>query len=162
MGTAQSVLLLLTTVLVLLYTIWKDSLPSYRLEGRAACLLAGAALGVVSAFLGIGGGPLNMALLFFLFSMDAKTAAKNSIFIIMFSQLASLSSALVQGNVPVFSWPQLALMAAGGVGGALLGAGLAKRLDSRGVEKLLLGLMAVIIAINACNVWAYGSAALAG
>ncbi len=160
LGTVQSLVLLITTVLVFFYTLKKDKLPSYHLKGTGACLFAGGMLGVVSAFLGIGGGPLNMALLFFCFSMEAKEAAKNSIFIIMLSQIASLFSALAQGNVPVFSWPQLVLMALGGVGGALLGAELAKRMDNKAVEKLLLALMLVIILINVYNVGAYGVEAL--
>lgn len=160
LGAVQSVVLLATTVLVFFYTLKKDKLPSYRLTGAGVCLFAGGMLGVVSAFLGIGGGPLNMALLFFFFSMEAKEAAKNSLFIIMLSQAASLLSALIQGNMPGFAWPQLALMALGGVGGALLGAGLAKRMDNKAVEKLLLALMLVIILLNACNTAAYGMAAL--
>lgn len=158
LGLCQSALLLATTALVWVYTLKKDKLPSYRLESLAVCALAGLILGVVSAFLGIGGGPLNMALLFFFFSMEAKEAAKNSIFIILFSQTASLVSALVQGNVPEFVWYQLALMAAGGVGGALAGAAAGRRMDNRAVERLLMGLMVVIIGINVYNTVSYGVA----
>lgn len=158
LGLAQSSLLLVTTVLVWLYTLKKDKLPSYRLENLPVCALVGLALGVVSAFLGIGGGPLNVALLFFFFSMDAKTAAKNSIFIILFSQAASLLSALAQQTVPEFVWYHLALMAAGGVGGALLGASISKKIDNKAVERLLLALMLVIIGINIYNVVVYGMA----
>lgn len=161
LGTVQAALLLATTALVWAYTLKKDRLPSYRLDKLWACALVGLALGVVSAFLGIGGGPLNVALLFFFFSMDAKEAAKNSIFIIMLSQTASIASALACHNVPQFAWYHLALMAAGGVGGALLGAVISRRLDNRAVERLLLGLMLVIIGINICNVVVYGMAALA-
>lgn len=148
LGLCQSSLLLFTTVLVWIYTLKKDKLPSYQLEGWGACGLAGLALGVVSAFLGIGGGPLNVAMLFFFFSMEAKEAAKNSIFIILFSQTASLISALCQQNVPEFPWYQLALMAAGGIGGALLGAAIGKRMDNRAVERLLNVLILAIIAIT--------------
>ena len=155
LGLAQSFLLLLTTVGVFVYTLKKDRLPSYRLENLPVCLLVGLALGVVSAFLGIGGGPLNVALLFFFFSMDAKEAAKNSIFIILFSQTASLLSALVQANVPEFAWYNLLLMMAGGIGGALLGGAWSKRMDNRAVEKLLMALMLVIIGINVYNVVQY-------
>ncbi len=159
LGAVQSFVLLVVTVLVFLYTIKKDRLPSYHLTGAGVCLLAGWGLGVVSAFLGIGGGPLNMALLFFCFSMEAKEAARNSIFIILLSQAASLLSTLAQGHVPEFAPLQLALMAAGGVGGALLGAELEKRMDNRAVEKLLMALMLVIILINLYNTAAYGAAA---
>lgn len=161
LGLCQSVLLLVTTVLVWIYTLKKDKLPSYRLEGLPVCALVGVVLGVVSAFLGIGGGPMNVALLFFFFSMDAKEAAENSIFIIMFSQAASLLSALAKQNVPEFVWYHLVLMAAGGVGGALLGAAISKKLDNKAVERLLLILMLVIIGINIYNVAVYGMAVAA-
>lgn len=161
LGLCQSVLLLVTTVLVWVYTLKKDKLPSYRLESLPVCALVGVILGVVSAFLGIGGGPLNVALLFFFFSMDAKEAAKNSIFIIMFSQTASLLSALARQNVPEFVWYHLVLMAAGGVGGALLGAAISKKMDNKAVERLLLVLMLVIIGINIYNVAVYGMAVAA-
>lgn len=161
LGLCQSVLLLVTTVLVWVYTLKKDKLPSYRLESLPVCTLVGVVLGVVSAFLGIGGGPLNVALLFFFFSMDAKEAAKNSIFIIMFSQAASLLSALARQNVPEFVWYHMVLMAAGGIGGALLGAAISKKLDNKAVERLLLVLMLVIIGINVYNVAVYGMAVAA-
>lgn len=160
LGLCQSLLLLATTVLVWVYTLKRDKLPSYRLDNLPVCALVGLALGVVSAFLGIGGGPLNVALLFFFFSMDAKTAAKNSIFIILFSQAASLISALCRQNVPAFEWTHLLLMAAGGVGGALLGAAVSKRMNNQAVERLLLALMMVIIGINAYNTAVFAAAVI--
>lgn len=161
LGLVQSSLLLGITVLVWVYTRKRDRLPSYQLENLPVCALVGLALGVVSAFLGIGGGPLNVAFLFFFFSMEAKEAAKNSIFIILFSQAASLLSALCQRNVPEFAWSQLLMMAAGGVGGALLGAATSKKLDDKGVERLLLALMLGIMGINLYNVAVYGVGAIA-
>lgn len=161
LGLAQSSLLLVITVLVWLYALKKDKLPAYHLANLLVCALVGLALGVVSAFLGIGGGPLNVALLFLFFSMEAKEAAKNSIFIILFSQAASLLSAIAQQNVPQFAWQHLLLMAVGGAGGALLGAALSKKMDNRAVERLLLGLMLVIIGINVYNVVTYGLAMMA-
>lgn len=156
LGLIQAILLLLATVFVLIYTLKKNHFPSYRLHNVVACLAVGLILGVVSAFLGIGGGPLNVAFLFFFFSMEVKEAAKNSIFIILFSQAASLISALSTKSVPEFLWYQLLLMVAGGIGGALLGNRLAKRMNNKAVERLLMGLMIVIIAINVYNVISYG------
>ncbi|WP_066541316.1 sulfite exporter TauE/SafE family protein [Acutalibacter muris] len=153
LGLCQSALLLALTVLVWIYTVKRDCLPSYRLENLQVCGLAGLGLGMVSSFLGIGGGPMNVALLFLLFSMDAKTAAKNSIFIILFSQAASLASALCQQNVPYFAWHQLTLMVAGGVGGALLGAAMSRRMDNRAVERLLMALMLIILIVNGYNIF---------
>ena len=83
----------------------------------------------MSSFLGIGGGPINLVVLYFFFSMDTKTAAANSLYIIFFSQLCSLLATLVTSSVPDFRWTVLALMAVGGLGGGVLGRRLNQRMS---------------------------------
>ncbi len=148
----QAVLLTVLTIAVFFYVCRKDTLPSLRVENIPVTILIGLCLGFVSAFLGIGGGTNNVAVLFFFFSMDAKEAAKNSIYIIMFSQTSSLISSILMDAVPAFSWSNLLLMIAGGVSGAILGAAISKRLDSDMVERLLRGLLILIIGINIYNI----------
>lgn len=152
LGAIQSVCLLILMILVFLYVLNKDKMPSYHLENIVSIVTIGAALGLISSFLGIGGGPYNLAVLFFFFSMDAKTAAKNSIYIILFSQIASIVTAVAGHSVPEFTWLSLALMIAGGVGGALLGAAVSRRISIGGVEKLLRVLMVAILCIDLYNV----------
>ena len=71
----------------------------------------------MSSFLGIGGGPINLVVLFYFFSMETKTAAQNSLYIILFSQITSLLTTLITHSVPEFTLPALVLMIAGGIGG---------------------------------------------
>ena len=52
--------------------------------------------------------------------MDTKTAAVNSLYIILFSQAASLLATLVTASVPEFRIPALILMVAGGIGGGIV------------------------------------------
>ena len=152
LGCIQSVLLLLIMIVILFYVCKKDRFPSFHIKVLFPTFLIGLFLGMISAFLGIGGGPLNVAVLFLFFSMDAKTAAKNSIYIIIFSQLTSIATALVTHSVPEFTWPVLLCMIAGGVGGALLGAAITKRIDNKGVEKLLKLLILFVIVISVYNI----------
>ena len=152
----QAVCLGIITVGTLAYTIFKYRIRTHKMTGKAVCLVIGLLLGIMSSFLGIGGGPINLVVLYYLFSMDTKTAAANSLYIILFSQLASLITTLVTGSVPEFAWPALILMVAGGIGGGIVGRALNKRLDTSAVDKLFIALMAVIIAIcvfNACRVF---------
>lgn len=100
----------------------------------------------MSSFLGIGGGPINLVVLYYFFSMDTKTAAQNSLYIILFSQLASLAATLATGSVPEFAPPALVLMIAGGVLGGMAG---------RAVEKLFILLMLVIVGISCYNTYFY-------
>ena len=108
---------------------------------------------MVGSFWGIGGGPINLVVLYFFFSMETKTAAANSLYIILFSQLASLFTTLFTHTVPDFRWPVLLVMVGGGVGGGIVGRILNKRMDDRLVERLFMGLMGAIIVICVYNVW---------
>ena len=69
-------------------------------DNAAVCVVIGFILGVMSSFLGIGGGPINLVVLYFFFSMTTKTAAQNSLYIILFSQATSFLSTVVTGSVP--------------------------------------------------------------
>ncbi len=152
LGAVQSVILLVINILVFRYILCKNRINTKQYKKISISLTAGILLGAISAFLGIGGGPYNIAVLSFLFSMDTKTAAKNSIYIIMFSQVSSVLMAILSHTVPTFHWTMAAVMAAGGVGGAFAGAGLSKRMDNAKVDVLLRGMLIVIIGINIYNV----------
>lgn len=119
--------------------------------GTVPCLGIGAALGLMSSFLGIGGGPINLVVLAYFFSMTTKIAAANSLYIILFSQITSLLSTLITRSVPEFEWAVLVLMMFGGVCGGIVGRMANKKLDNQAVDKLFIGIMVVIIAISLYN-----------
>ena len=121
-------------------------------------MVLGFGMGTLSSFLGIGGGPINLAVLYFFFSMDAKTAALNSIYVILFSQSASVLSTVVQGKVPQFSVPVLIVMIAGGILGGFAGRTISKKLDNRKVDILFRWMLILITAISCYNLWRYASA----
>lgn len=151
LGGIQALVLTFITIGVLFYVCRKNRLRSFHVQKLYLCVLIGFILGMLSAFLGIGGGPINLAVLFLFFSMDAKEAAKNSIYIIVFSQLASLCTTLISRSVPVFRWPDLFCMICGGICGAMIGAAIGRKLNAAGVEKALKLLIIVIILINIYN-----------
>ena len=113
--------------------------------------MIGLLLGIMSSFLGIGGGPINLVVLGYFFSMDTKTAAANSLYIILFSQTASLLATLLTASVPEFRIPALILMVAGGIGGGIVGRKLNKKMDNKAVDKLFIGLMVLIVGICVYN-----------
>ncbi len=150
-GAVQAACLGLLTVGTLIYTVYKNRIKTKQITSLTVCLLIGLALGVLSSFLGIGGGPFNLVVLFYFFSMDTKTAAQNSLYIILFSQVTSLVTTLLTRSVPDFAWSALLLMIAGGIGGGMAGRKLNKKLDNAAVDKLFMVLMAVIILICVYN-----------
>lgn len=154
-GAVQAACLLIVTIGTLIYTIYKDKIKTYQVENSMVCILIGVFLGVLSSFLGIGGGPINLVVLFFFFSMTTKVAAENSLYIIFFSQLASLLSSIVTGSVPDFAAGVLFLMVVGGIAGGICGRSINKKIESCTVDKLFIGLMVVMIIVNIYNIFKF-------
>ena len=139
------------TLGTLLYTLNKQRIPTRNLHGRMVCILIGFFLGASSSFLGIGGGPINLVVLFYFFSMDTKTAAQNSLYIILISQISSLLLTVLSGSVPPFSLPTLLGMAVCGVLGGIAGRCVNRRIPSATVDRLFIGMMGLILAICVYN-----------
>lgn len=150
-GGVQAVALGIITLGTLLYTINKSRIQTRNTSNKLACLVIGLLLGIMSSFLGIGGGPINLVVLGYFFGMDSKTAAANSLYIILFSQSASLLATVLTASVPEFQIGVLLLMVAGGIGGGIVGRTLNKKMDNKAVDKLFIGLMVLIVCICIYN-----------
>lgn len=148
---AQQVLMILLTLGVLVYTLNRSRIRTLDVKNGGACVIIGLALGVLSSFLGIGGGPINLAVLYYFFSMDSKTAVLNSLYVILFSQGASVLVTVIGQNVPVFEWPVLIAMVVGGVVGGTMGRSFSRRMDNKAVDKLFFWLLLVITGISVYN-----------
>ena len=146
-GRAQSACLAALTAGTLVYLLFGKPICAHKVRHPALCALLGAALGLVSGFLGIGGGPVNLTVLFYFFGMDNKTAAQSSLAVILFSQAAALGVTLATRSVPAFRPEVLALMVAGGFLGGGAGRLILKKLSRTAMDRLLLFLMAAIICV---------------
>ena len=152
-GMVQALVLALITLTTLLYNEFlKKRSPSCRVYKAPACVAIGALLGVLSAFLGIGGGPINLAVLNFAFSFDAKKAAANSLYIIMCSQASSFLPSCIQQTVPDFPRVYLLFMVSAGIMGGLIGAGVNRKISAAATDHLFSGLLCVIIMICLYNI----------
>ena len=156
-GGVQASCLCVITVGTLLYTVFKKRITPRQANGVPSYIFIGLLLGLMSSFLGIGGGPINIVVLHFFFAMDSKTAAANSLYIIMFSQFASLVSTLVLRKTPSFSLLSLCLMVGGGILGSMCGRALNKKMNNTAVDKLFIGMMSVIIFVCVYNAIRYFS-----
>ena len=156
-GMVQSICLIIITVGTFIYTIYKNKVKTHHIQSIAVCCIIGLVLGIMSSFLGIGGGPINLVVLFYFFSMDTKTAAQNSIYIILFSQITSLITTLVTFSVPEFDFSILILMVLGGICGGIVGKYFYKKMNNNAVDKLFLLLMGIIIFISFFNTVKYSA-----
>ena len=150
-GGVQACLLFAATFATLLYTLKKDTIPSKLITDPARCIVIGLVLGMLGAFLGIGGGPFNMAVLYYFFSMPTKTAAQNSLYIILFSQIFAVLQTVLSGRVPAFSAFVLVGMVLFGVLGSEVGGRIGQRIDDRTTTRLFACAIVLIMGINVYN-----------
>lgn len=154
-GAVQAIVLAIITIGTLIYTIFKKKVKTLKLTSKVVCLLIGLTLGVMSSFLGIGGGPINLVVLYYSFSMETKVAAQNSIYIICLSQISSLIITIVTGTVPSVSPVLLIGMILCGLLGSAVGRKINAKISSEVVDKLFMGLMCVIIGICFYNMYQF-------
>lgn len=70
-GAVQAAALFIITFATVIYTANKAKIRTHRIENSVLCCIIGFSLGVMSPFLGIGGGPINLVVLYFFFSMKS-------------------------------------------------------------------------------------------
>ena len=150
-GAVQAVALFFITAGTLVYTVKKEQIRTHEVENRLVCAVVGLVLGIMSSFLGIGGGPINLVVLFHFFSMPTKIAAQNSLYIILLSQLSSLLVTLGTNSVPPFSWLVLSGMVSLGILGGIAGRRINQKIQPDVVHCLFMGLLLVIMVICMYN-----------
>lgn len=150
-GMTQAIVLILITLGTLVYTIYKHKITTKSFHNIPLCLFIGLTLGIMSSFLGIGGGPINLVVLGYFFSMATKEAALSSLYIILFSQITSFAQTVLTNTVPQFEIIYLILMIIGGVLGGTIGSKINKKINDQAVDKLFMLLMVIIIGINIYN-----------
>lgn len=158
-GMVQAVVLIVITLGTLIYTVEKSKIRTKELTRLWIGFLIGIVLGVLSSFLGIGGGPINLVVLAYFFSMSTKEAALCSLYIIMFSQITSLIQTLATGNVPPVNVMYFVFMVIGGILGGTLGSRINKKIEESRVNQLFIVLMIIIVGINIYNAVKFGLAA---
>ena len=115
-------------------------------------LIIGFVLGALGSFLGIGGGPFNVVILFIFFSMKTKQAAENSIYIILISQISGLIIQCFTGAIPEFSFLILTGMMVCGVLGSEIGSIVNRRISEQIATSLFEGIMLVVMLLCVYNV----------
>lgn len=156
-GLVQAVLLAIVTIGTFVYMTMNNAgkIRTKKLTSPVVSMVIGFALGIVSSFLGIGGGPMNLAVLAFFFSMDPKEAATNSLCVILISQTASLIQTFATNSVPQIELLPLVLMCCGGIAGGLLGQQINKKLSNKQVSFLFNILMVIVIGVCFYNIFRF-------
>ncbi|MCL2558792.1 MAG: sulfite exporter TauE/SafE family protein [Treponema sp.] len=151
----QSVQIVATIIVLVLSLVFtaKNNLR-YDLKNKAAILGLGVLLGIIGAFLGIGGGPLNVPIFMIFFGLGIKQATSYSIVIILFSHLSRLVTlGISSGGYEGFDLSILPFVVVSAGLGGFIGAKLNKIFSEKTVKRLFQGTLCFIILLNIVSVF---------
>lgn len=87
--------------------------------------------------------------------MPTKTAAQNSLYIVLFSQVSSVLQTILSRTVPQFDLVLFIGMVVCGILGGVIGRKIYKKIDDSAINRLFIILMAVIMLINVYDIYHY-------
>ncbi len=148
----QNGVLALVLSLILIYTLRKNQIKTLRLKASCAILMIGFLLGNISVFLGIGGGPLNLAVLSFFFSFTSKESVVLSITIIFFSQLSKLGGTFLKNQFLIYDMSPVPFILVTAVLGGVLGSALNKKLNNRQIDLMYVAALIFLIGLSLFNI----------
>lgn len=145
----QIVFTIILLIFVLIYT--NINMKTYQFKNIIVIFATGLFLGWSSTLLGIGGGPINVALIGLLFSLSLKTAVVYSILTILFSQMAKLTTIIIVGSYIHFDLLFLIPIIPAAILGGYVGAILNKKLSTKTVMIIYQVVCIGVILLNLFN-----------
>lgn len=142
----QNSILLFLIVWIFFYMLFRNKIKPLHLKNIVFYITVGMILGILSSFLGIGGGPLNVAIFMLLFGMEIKEATFASIITIMFAQIAKVAMILIGGGFGSYDLSMLPYMVVAGVVGGLLGSLVGRKISGK-VTVIAFNIMQITVMI---------------
>ena len=139
-------------ILLIGLALFKNKFKSFDIQNAAALVLSGLLMGTLSSFLGIGGGPINLLVIYVVLGLDAKQAAVYSVFVILCSQLSMAGVTAAAGGYAGLDLRPLLVMIPAAVAGGLIGPVFHKKWELRRFERYYSWLLWALIALNAYNI----------
>ena len=152
-GCVQYAALGIFTLGILFYVRFRGRIQTRHVRSRTVCGLIGIFLGLISAFLGIGGGPMNIVVFHYFFSMDTKTSAVNSLLVVLISQSGSFLYSLISRTIPAFQVFTLVVMVCAGVMGGFTASRLQWKMHAKQIDRLFCAVLLLILFLCAYNVF---------
>lgn len=141
--------------LLLMFLIFSSRFPKFHVTNIILTFLIGLLLGTISSFLGIGGGPLNVALMTIFLGMAIKEAAVNSIFTILLAQASQLISILITKGFSSYNLTMLWFMIPASVLGGIIGLKLNKKLSGKTISRVFNTVLILLGILNFYNAFRF-------
>ena len=139
-------------ILLIVLALCKNKFKSFDMRNAAALVLSGLFMGTLSAFLGIGGGPINLLVIYVVLGLDAKQAAVYSVFVILCSQLSMAGMTAAGGGYAGLDLRPLWVMLPAAIAGGLIGPVFHMKWELTRFERYYNWLLWALIALNAYNI----------
>lgn len=138
---------LLSFVLITVRKKWQ----LFEVKNPFIMALIGCILGAMSAFLGIGGGPINVAVYMLFFSVDIKVASIFSLASILFSQGPNLLFTYMENGFKVYDLSYLIYMIPTAIIGASVGTFFNRKMPALSIERVFSLTVSALILLNTYN-----------
>ncbi len=136
---------------LLMFCIFGSFIKPKQVQNIFAYVIVGILLGGLATFIGIGGGPINIALLTLVFGFDIKKAVTSSLFIIMFSQTMNVVTVWVNTSFVGYDLEPLIYMIPAAIIGGFLGSVLCKRMSEKFVKTVYTVVVVGLVGLNVFN-----------
>lgn len=126
---------------------------SFHIKNNFAIIFVGIELGFTASFLGIGGGPINVAVLTLFFSLNVKESAVYSVAIIFFSQLSKLITIFISSGIQPYAhqWKTLIFILPAAILGGIIGSKFNRKFDDKIIRKVFILVIMLLIILNLYN-----------
>lgn len=149
----QTSILIILLVIVVFKHLYIQKLPKFK--SKFSMFIIGIGLSILSTFLGIGGGPVNVPVFIGLIGVTILDATYLSILVIFFSQLSNIVVYFTTGTFGDVQLGPLLIMIPTAVLGGILGSKLSQTLDANTVDKLFNITIIALIGLNVYNLTLY-------
>ena len=124
---------------------------TFHVTNPLAILFAGFLLGTAASFLGIGGGPINVAFLTLFFSFSMKDAAVYSVAVIFFSQCSNLITTGVTTGFQGYDLKILLLVIPCAVAGGFIGSVLNRKCKESSIQSVFVVAVSAVACLALYN-----------
>ncbi|MDO4280740.1 MAG: sulfite exporter TauE/SafE family protein [Peptococcaceae bacterium] len=147
----QSLLQILFVLVVMAHELFKSHIPHFKVKNPFLMGAVGVGMGIIAAFLSIGGGLMNRPLLIILLSMTSKSAVFTSLCIIFCAQASNVITMGVTTHFSNVEPVVMLFMMAGAIIGGYVGGAVATKVNDKYFDRLFFITLVVILCINAGN-----------